>query len=238
MKRPNLGQKENLMRPSDTLGIGIGQLDPMYPGRLRRLVDKPHALWVRGEMPTFRNAVAFVGARACTSYGEHVTMQLVNELPQDTLIVSGGAYGIDAAAHRAALARGMKTVAFLAGGVDRFYPAGHTEMFLRIIESGGAVISEHAPGTAPTRFAFLQRNRLIAAVSHAVIVVEAGFRSGSLNTAGWAERMVIPLGAVPGPITSVASAGTNRLIHDRRATAVTSGEDILALAPHLGAEGA
>ena len=134
-------------------------------------------------------------------------------------IVSGAAYGIDGMAHRAALASGGTTVAFLAGGVDRFYPLGHEALLGRIAEQG-AVVAELPCGSAPTKWRFLQRNRLIAAATEATIVLEAGMRSGSLNTAGHAAALGRPLGAVPGPVTSPASAGCHRLLREYDAVCV------------------
>jgi DNA processing protein len=145
-------------------------------------------------------------------------------------IISGAAYGIDGMAHRAALASQGLTVAFLAGGVDRFYPSGHDSLLTRIVENG-AVISELPCGSPPTKWRFLQRNRLIAAASVATIVLEAGWRSGSLNTAGHAATLGRPLGAVPGPVTSAASAGCHRLIRDYDAICVTNPDQMAELAP-------
>jgi DNA processing protein len=131
-------------------------------------------------------------------------------------------------AHRAALASGGGTVAFLAGGVDRFYPSGHDSL-LRRIEASGVVASELPCGASPTRWRFLQRNRLIAAASRATVVIEAGNRSGSLNTAGHAAAIGRPLGAVPGPVTSAASAGCHRLIREYDAICVTSADEMAEL---------
>jgi DNA processing protein len=207
--------------------------DDDYPSeQLRGLgTGMPFVLYVRGDAGLLAgglpHSVAIVGARAATSYGEHVTGELVADLVKDHLIVSGAAYGIDGAAHRMALAAGGKTVAFLAGGVDRMYPAGHQEMGERII-ANGALASEVPPGSAPTKWRFLLRNRLIAALGEASIVVEAGFRSGSLNEAGHARSLGRPVGAVPGPVTSAASAGCHRLIQEG-ASLITSAADIRAL---------
>lgn len=133
-------------------------------------------------------------------------------------------------AHRAALASSGQTIAFLAGGVDRFYPSGHDALLSRIV-ADGVVVSELPCGAPPTKWRFLQRNRLIAASSLATVVLEAGARSGSLNTAGHAAALGRPLGAVPGPVTSAASAGCHRLIRDFDAVCVTSAIDMAELAP-------
>src|SRR5450756_1961145 len=144
-------------------------------------------------------------------------------------VVSGGAYGIDAVAHRAALAAGGTTVAFLAGGVDRLYPAGNATLLAAIQESGGSLVSEVPPGSVPSKVRFLQRNRLIAAASRATVVVEAAWRSGALSTATHAAGLLRPVGAVPGPVTSAASAGCHRLLRDGCAVCVTDAADALPL---------
>lgn len=203
--------------------------DPDWPNQLDDLeAHAPLCLWTRGDVSALgrlRPSVAIVGARAATSYGEHVAMELAADLAGSGIpIVSGAAYGIDGAAHRAALAVGGLTVALLAGGVERAYPAGHTQLIERIA-SQGLVVSEVACGSEPTKWRFLQRNRVIAALAEATIVVEAGWRSGSLNTAGHAAALSRPLGAVPGPITSATSAGSHRLIREYTAACITSGDD-------------
>ncbi|GEK87856.1 DNA-processing protein DprA [Microbacterium aerolatum] len=191
----------------------------------------PAVLWVRGD-PTHLVAssrVSIVGARAATAYGDTVAAELAGDLAATgSIVVSGGAYGIDGSAHRAALGAGGGTIAFLAGGVDRAYPAGHQHLFDRIRESG-ALVSELPCGAAPTKFRFLSRNRLIAALGAATVVVEAGWRSGSLNTAGHASSLGRPLGAVPGPITSAASAGCHRLMREYDAQCVTNAAEVREL---------
>jgi DNA processing protein len=199
----------------------------------------PLALWCRGTETALiglQHSIALVGARAATGYGEHVTMEASAGLvDRGYAIVSGAAYGIDGMAHRAALASNGVTVAFLAGGVDRFYPSGHEALLTRIAETG-AVISELPCGEPPTKWRFLQRNRLIAAASEATIVLEAGWRSGSLNTAGHATALGRPLGAVPGPVTSAASAGCHRLIREFEAVCVTNPDEMAELVPHDSAD--
>ncbi|QAV69824.1 DNA-protecting protein DprA [Salinibacterium sp. UTAS2018] len=214
-----------LLTPADTL----------WPSRLNDLDwHAPSALWVRGTdeaLAGIERGIALVGARAATGYGEHITMEASAGLvDRGYTIVSGAAYGIDGMAHRAALASQGLTVAFLAGGVDRFYPSGHDALLGRIVEHG-VVISELPCGSPPTKWRFLQRNRLIAAASMATVVLEAGWRSGSLNTAGHAATLGRPLGAVPGPVTSAASAGCHRLIHDYDAVCVTNPDQMAELAP-------
>lgn len=207
--------------------------DPEWPTGLDDLgVHAPLALWVRGDaglLGRLDRSIAIVGARAATGYGEHVTVEVASGLvDRGFAIVSGAAFGIDGAAHRAALASGGSTVAFLAGGVDRFYPSAHETLLTRIVDRG-AVVSEVPCGTAPTKWRFLQRNRLIAAASSATVVVEAGWRSGSLNTAGHAAQLGRPLGAVPGPVTSSASTGCHRLIRDYDAVCVTTAQEMAEL---------
>ena len=209
--------------------------DEDWPSGLDDLGEKaPWCLYMRGRIGTLRDldeglSVSIVGARAATSYGEHVAMELAGVLASAGWpIVSGAAYGIDGAAHRAALAHGTPTIAFVAGGVDRPYPMGHAQLIARIVETG-AMLSEVPPGSAPTKWRFLERNRLIAAATPATVVVEAGWRSGSLNTAGHAQALGRKLGAVPGPITSAASAGCHRLLREYGATCITSADDIVQM---------
>lgn len=212
--------------------------DPEWPTGLDDLgVHAPTTLWVRGDaglLGRLDRSIAIVGARAATGYGEHVTVEVASGLvDRGFAIVSGAAFGIDGAAHRAALASGGSTVAFLAGGVDRFYPSAHETLLTRIVDRG-AVVSEVPCGTAPTKWRFLQRNRLIAAASRATVVVEAGWRSGSLNTAGHAAQLGRPLGAVPGPVTSPASAGCHRLIREYDAVCVTTAQEMAELVDPTG----
>jgi DNA processing protein len=213
--------------------------DPDWPTGLDDLgVHAPFALWVRGDpalLAGLDRSIAIVGARAATGYGEHVTIEVASGLvDRGFAIVSGAAFGIDGAAHRAALASGGTTIAFLAGGVDRFYPSAHESLLTRIVERG-AVVAEVPCGTAPTKWRFLQRNRMIAAASRATAVVEAGWRSGSLNTAGHAAQLGRPLGAVPGPVTSSTSAGCHRLIRDYGAVCVTTAQEMAELVDPPGA---
>ncbi len=200
----------------------------------------PPCLWVRGAPDVgalVARSVALVGARASTAYGDHVATDLAAGLADRRFtVVSGGAYGIDAAAHRGAVVAGAPTVVLLAGGVDRPYPAGNAGLLRRVLETGGAVAAEVPPGGVPSRSRFLLRNRLIAAVSGATVVVEAAWRSGALSTAGHAATLLRPVGAVPGPVTSMASAGCHRLLRDGSAVCVTDAADVAELAGDLGAD--
>lgn len=207
--------------------------DRCWPVQLDYLgAHAPLALWVRGDpavLARLRPSVAIVGARAATSYGDHVAMELAADLAGSGIpVISGAAYGIDGSAHRAALQVGGTTVALLAGGADKAYPAGNADVIDRIAATG-AVVSEVPCGSAPTKWRFLQRNRLIAAMADATVVVEAGWRSGSLNTAGHAAALSRGLGAVPGPITSAASAGCHRMLREFGAQCITSAADVREL---------
>ena len=193
----------------------------------------PLALWVRGNAPLATvglRSVAVVGSRAATAYGEHVASEFSYGLAQrDVVVVSGGAYGIDAAAHRGALAAGGSSVLVSAGGLDRPYPSGHRHLYDRTAEQG-LLVSERPPGSAPHRQRFLSRNRLIAALGTATLVVEAAHRSGALNSAGYARDLGRPVLAVPGPVTSAMSAGCHRLIQREEdpARLVTSVAEVLS----------
>ncbi|MCG5433748.1 DNA-processing protein DprA [Mycobacterium sp. MYCO198283] len=196
----------------------------------------PLALWVNGPArldDIAARAAALVGTRAATAYGEQVAADMAAELVgRDVAVVSGGAYGIDGAAHRAALGAGGVTAAVVAGGVDVPYPAGHAAL-LRRVAVDGAVVSEYPPGVRPARHRFLVRNRLVAALSGVTVVVEAGLRSGAANTAAWAHTLNRPVGAVPGPVTSSASAGCHRLIRNH-ATLVTRADEVVELCGRIG----
>lgn len=199
--------------------------DLEWPGQLEDLSDRtPIGLWVRGEANLrllALRSVAMVGARAATSYGESVARSIAGELTaRGWLVVSGGAFGIDAAAHRGALGAGGATVCVLAGGVDVAYPRSH-EAMLGSIARDGLIISETPLGGAAQRQKFLTRNRVIAALTRATIVVEAALRSGSSTTAREAGELLRPVMAFPGPVTSPMSAGCHRLIRDRQAVCVT-----------------
>ncbi|PZS14882.1 MAG: DNA-protecting protein DprA [Pseudonocardiales bacterium] len=199
----------------------------------------PLALWVKGVGQLACGgvrSVGIVGSRAATAYGEHVTADLgFGCASRDVTVVSGGAYGIDAAAHRSALAAGGQTVVVSAGGLDRPYPTGNAGLFTRAAETG-LVISESPPGAAPQRHRFLTRNRLIAALSTGTVVVEAARRSGAANTAAHCVTLGRPVMAVPGPVTSPMSAGCHDLLRRERSPAllVTCVDDVLAVVGAMG----
>lgn len=215
----------------------IHRTNPLFPQRLAELTgtDAVEGIYTSGRGALLygdvrRPRIAIVGSRACTKYGEHLAMSLTETLVRNygAIIVSGLAYGIDGAAHRAALAARGDTIAVMAGGLDRLYPSGHISMGERIREVG-VLVSEYPEGMAATKSSFLQRNRIIAGLADVVVVVEAARRGGSLNAASHAVRFGRPVGAVPGPVTSVASAGCHMLIQSGDARLVTTAEEIMAL---------
>ncbi|NIH84849.1 DNA-processing protein DprA [Amycolatopsis granulosa] len=201
-------------------------------------VAPPLALWVRGRTrldEATEQAVAIVGSRAASDYGDHVAGELAYSLAgRGVPIISGAAYGVDGAAHRGALAARGTTVALLGCGLDAGYPAGHLVLLDKIAEHGGLVVSEYPPGTPPARHRFLVRNRLIAALSEGTVVVEAGRRSGARNTATTARTLGKVVMAVPGSIASAMSVGCHELIRDAGATLVASVEDVIETVGRLG----
>src|SRR5690242_18099552 len=207
--------------------------DAEWPSALDQLgMARPYALWLRGNADlrfACTRSVSAVGSRAATSYGAHVAGEIAADLGErGWAVVSGGAYGIDAAAHRGALAAEGVTIAVLACGVDYPYPAGHADLFAAICAQG-LVVSEWPPGSRPARTRFLTRNRVIAALACGTVIVEAGERSGALNTARHAADLGKPLMAVPGPVTSAQSAGCHRIIREWSATCVTRAAEIIEM---------
>ncbi|NBP85737.1 MAG: DNA-protecting protein DprA [Mycobacteriaceae bacterium] len=194
------------------------------------------ALWVIGPLrldEVCERAAAIVGTRACTAYGEHVAAELSTGLVErEVSVVSGGAYGIDGAAHRAALAADGATVAVLAGGLDVLYPAGHSALLHRISQTG-LLVSEYPPGVRPARHRFLTRNRLVAALARATVVVEAGLRSGAASTAAWARGLGRVVCAVPGPVTSSSSTGCHILLREG-AELVTCADEVREIVGRAG----
>lgn len=214
---------------------GLKDLDRAEP--LQRRGGMPLGLWLKGRLrldEACARAVAIVGSRSATTYGVGVAGELGAELAgAGVTVVSGAAFGIDQGAHRGALAARGPTIAVLACGADRVYPAAHVQLLAYIVDEG-LVVSELPPGCAPTKLRFLSRNRLIAALSTGTVVVEAAARSGALNTANWATRLNRVLMGVPGPVTSAPSEGVHELIRAGRATLVTRGEDVLELVAPAG----
>ena len=204
--------------------------------RANRRARPPMVLWALGPArldEIAERAAAVVGTRAATAYGEHVAADIAAGLVErDVAVVSGGAYGIDGAAHRGALAADGVTVAVLAGGIDIPYPAGHSALLHRI-GGHGLLVTEYPPGVRPARHRFLTRNRLVAALAGAAVVVEAGLRSGAANTAAWARALGRVVAAVPGPVTSSASTGCHVLLRNG-AQVVTRADDIVELVGRVG----
>ncbi len=213
----------------------LGDLD--HVGTLNRRGGAPLGLWLRGpgrldEM--CEHSVSVVGSRSATSYGASVAGGIGADLAAARVtVISGAAFGIDQAAHRGALAARGPTLAVLACGVDRAYPAAHRELLAYIAESG-LVVAEVAMGCAPTKLRFLARNRMIAALSRGTVVVEAAVRSGALNTANWASLLNRTVMGVPGPVTSAPSEGVHELLRTRGAQLVTRGSDVLELVSASG----
>ncbi len=197
----------------------------------------PHALWVKGRPlgETVAQSVGVVGTRAASRYGIEATRQIATGLAaHQWTVVSGGALGIDTAAHEATLGAGGLTVVVAACGIDRAYPARNATLLERIAGQG-TWVSEYPPGTPPQRHRFLTRNRLVAALTAGTVIVEAAWRSGALNTLSWAEGLGRVTMAVPGPVTGAGSLGCHERIKENRAQLVTGSDDIRAL---LGAAGA
>jgi DNA processing protein len=219
--------------------------DPEWPAALadleageplQEMGGVPLGLWVRGPLQLHElvDPVAIVGCRSATTYGTEQAAELAAGLARaGSAVVSGAAFGIDQAAHRGALAGDGPTVAVLACGVDRAYPAAHRQLLDHLADHG-AIVSELAPGCAPMRTRFLARNRVIAALGRGTVVVEAATRSGALNTASWASRMYRPVMGVPGPVTSATSMGVHALIRSGAATLVTGPADVLELVGAMG----
>lgn len=231
-RRLSLADMPHEERASTVRARIVTRGDPHWPTALADLGQAaPFVLYVRGQADLdalWSTGVALVGARSATSYGTHVASELAAGLcGHGRAVISGGAYGIDAAAHRGALAAGGATVAVMAGGIDRLYPSGHEELLNRIADEW-AVISEVPPGFAPHRSRFLARNRIIAAAS-GTVVVEAAHRSGALSTARHAANLLRPVAAVPGPVTSASSAGCHDLIRERVAELVADTADVIEL---------
>lgn len=191
----------------------ISSTDSLYPERLKTIAKPPNVLYVRGILPSYALGVAIIGTRKPTTYGRHVTTELAERLAErGAVIVSGLAHGVDGIAHEGALRVGGLTIAVMAGGLEQIYPRTHDALGHRIIESDGALVGEYPSGTPPLQYRFLERNRLVSALSDTLIVTEAGLRSGTINTVNAALEQGKDVYVVPGPITSPMSAGCNALI--------------------------
>ena len=220
----------------ETLGIRfLVASDQAFPLLLKEIPDPPIGLFVRGDLGKEALTIAVVGTRAATGYGRQVTRELVGALARaGVVVVSGLALGIDGVAHEAAIAAGGKTIAVLPCGLDRVYPASHDGLAQRIVENGGALVSEFGLGTLPLKYHFPIRNRIIAGMASGTLVTEAPERSGALLTAFLALEYNRDVFAVPGPITAPSSCGTHRLLRSG-AQLVERAEDILS-AYHMASE--
>lgn len=226
-------QAASFMAGSDQFRFII-PTDTDWPTSLNDLGNRtPYGLWANGNTDLLRGEVServtITGARAATGYGTFVTEEIANGIAEEgQTVVAGAAYGIEGAAHRATLAGSGSTIAIMASGIDRPYPAAHKQLLERIAQSG-LVVSEVPPGYAPTRQRFIDRSRLHAALSGATVIIEAGARSGTLRTAQEAQDLGRIVGAVPGPVTSAASYGTNLLLQKHTARVVISSSDLTRL---------
>jgi len=211
--------------------------DSKYPELLKKINNPPERIYYKGDWPAspsqggddsiFENCLGVVGSRRMTTYGKQITNQLVTKIAgAGVTIVSGFMYGIDATAHRAALNGEGKTIAVMPCGVDIVHPGYQKELYKKILERGGLIISEFEKGFPPDTWTYPKRNRIVAGLSKAVMVVEAAKKSGSLITANFAKKYKRKLFAVPGPLTSASSQGTTQLIKEG-ADIVTSPGDIL-----------
>ena len=232
-RRLNLVNVDKSLEVLESLGGATLTPDSsLWPKGLLDLGDSaPALLWLIGNRTVLDNpkTIAVVGSRIASAYGLEATRDIVHSaVSKGYVVVSGGALGIDAKAHLSTLECNGQTIAVMAGGLDRLYPSRNLELFEQIKHTG-LLVSEMPPGAAPARWRFLQRNRLIAALGHATVVIEAGYRSGSINTAGHANELDRPVGAVPGPINSTRSAGCHRLIRERRAELVSTPADLFEL---------
>ena len=218
--------------------IRVEPSDPDYPARLRDLTHPPDPLWIDGDETVFvARAVAIVGTRRMTGYGERVAREIAGWCASAKVVVlSGFAQGIDSAAHRGALDGGGRTIAVLGEGITLFLATvrGRRRPLVPRIRAGGALVSQYPPNFCAQPWAFAKRNTTIAALAEAVVVIEAGERSGALITAGESRRLGRPLFAVPGPLGSAASAGTNALIASGEARALVSADALLHV---LGLQG-
>ncbi|CAN2189418.1 Smf Predicted Rossmann fold nucleotide-binding protein involved in DNA uptake [Candidatus Nanopelagicaceae bacterium] len=221
---------ESLAAIAQSGGIFITPEDLSWPTRVNQLAIPPLGLIVKGDLSILNNpSLAIVGTRNPTPYGVRLAGDFAaGFVDREWDIISGGAYGIDTAAHRGALVAEGRTIAVIASGIDVQYPAGNARLFDEICENG-AIISEVMPGVTAMPHRFLIRNRLIAALSLSTLVVEAAFRSGSLRTARDAAELMRPVMAIPGPISSPSSEGCHRLIGERAAELVTSVADAMEL---------
>lgn len=205
--------------------------DDDYPDRLRHTHDAPMAIFVRGKANlNAQHIIDIVGTRKCTPYGQDVINHIVNDLAElcpDIIITSGLAYGVDIFSHRAALAHGLPTIGVVAHGQDTLYPSLHRNDANKMVLGNGAVLTEYFRGTRPEARNFLQRNRIIAGLSDATVIIESASHGGGLVTARIAQDYGREVFAVPGPVNAEYSMGCNNLIRDNKAQLITSARDIV-----------
>lgn len=215
------------MEPARTLLRG----EAGFPARLAAIPEPPASLRLRGELgPAGRPRVAVVGSRECDEYGRQMARAIAGGLAHAGVsVVSGGAEGVDAAAHQAALDAGGHTVAVFGNGLDVVFPAAHRDLFARIVAAGGALLSEYPDDRRGERWTFPQRNRIVSGLCQAVVVVRAGAGSGALITADWARRQGVPVLAVPGDATLPLSAGPHALLRGGAGLAASAADVLLAI---------
>ena len=206
-----------------------------YASVLTEVIGAPKSLFVAGELPSERiPTVAIIGTRRPSSYGIEQTERFAGALAKaGVIVVSGLALGVDSIAHKAALDNGGITLAVLANGLHRIYPATHIGLAEQIVQRGGAIISEYELGEEPRKYSFLARNRIVSGISDAVLVVEAADRSGTFSTVSHAISQNKEVFAIPGPLTSLQSAGPNRLIQQGAHVALEPNDILEIIAPHL-----
>ena len=203
---------------------------PKYPDILKQIHDPPKRLYYKGEwdIAIFDKCLAVVGSRRMTSYGKRATDELISKAAAAGItIISGFMYGIDAQAHRAALLGGGRSIAVMPCGINLIHPEYQKNLYRQILKNGGIIISEYKDDSPPAIWTYPQRNRIVAGLSQATLVIEATLKSGSLITANFAKRFNRKLMAVPGPITNLTSQGTLQLIRDGEII-ITSADDILS----------
>lgn len=229
LSHKNLSEAESIIANAQKIGTEIHHYtSPNFPQRLKQIPDSPNILYTKGYGNLNPNrSIAVVGTRKATEYGKHITDKIIKDLKGlDVTVISGLAYGIDIQAHKACLHQNTPTFAVLAGGIDRIYPSVHKKYAEQMLEHGG-LVTESIPGTIPERHLFPTRNRIIAGMADATIIVEAAERGGALITANVADSYNRIVFAVPGEIGKTNSEGTNRLIATQRALIYTRVEDLI-----------
>jgi DNA processing protein len=227
--KSTFGRAESILGDSERIGSEIlHYTNPKYPARLKQIIDAPNLLFKKGNSSlNLERTLAIVGTRNATNYGKKVTESIIEELKAvDVQVISGLAYGIDIQAHKKCLENNLSTIAVLAGGLDKIYPAQHKRYAIEILEEG-AILSESFPGTKPDAHLFPARNRIIAGLADAIIVVEAAEKGGALITANLGDSYHKPVFAVPGNLGSPFSVGTNRLIASQKAVIYTRVSDLI-----------